>query len=845
MGNLNISDEALKKLRYDDIKLYYETIFNSKMFADYSMEHVHIEAKNLKNVASMHNGVDATDFLNLNEEAQINYLTNTCPLNIVQYLENEEILSKYKDIIFKRIIDNQDLIFYYAQNYATSFIISLDLSRLIATNIILNKLYLSKITDDNLVTLLYLIDKDFEHKEVLLDEVKSRIDNGKVLFDKHNITVPLIFFEVNESLTAFSKLPVEYQDKVKSLGIENWKEVPEDIRHIKWDSSGLFQQLSVAKQYANGYLGENGLRIIRDLIKVNPNFVFDINYELLNEDIINILGIEFVKKVCSFNKESFKLVSMYQNDRELFESYARIVNEYFRNDTLKTGYEVSIGLLDFFFDNSEYLKTIDLTALNTMDFINYVMLNQKFDSKTVDYTKNYSEDFISKCDDEFEAKYNSSFYKDDIKKIFVKKYFSITYNEAKELVKEFSAELGLLKEFDDTGKLCEVIRILDKLINENDKKTIKDMYYNNNIFINSTEMISINNKLRQYISSKYVSKIDQTDKLMQARIRQDKIRKVPVNGKEVQIIPIDDNFSFIVYSSNTSYKGDKELVNNSYIDSWYQIDNAKTHGIATSYISNINTGTAPVCGNGVLYAFTNLEASKIIGMGPHDINSHISDYGGKSGEQNRYLSPDNMSLDSVRLYNEFMLERDSIKPNYIIIFTGATEENIKSALAAAAEWDIPIVEINKTKLAKKQMKNVTKLVNDFKDNKNFNSLEQAIRLFEAHTSGFKLNHIPDSAPDDLTRSINHESLRHIFDTSIIKTAIKEVALTSNQEELEQIKNILNEILAKYEYANDMFNKHLPKTESTLNINELIEYIDTLINQNSLNTIPEDDNVKTV
>ena len=44
----------------------------------------------------------------------------------------------------------------------------------------------------------------------------------------------------------------------------------------------------------------------------------------------------------------------------------------------------------------------------------------------------------------------------------------------------------------------------------------------------------------------------------------------------------------------------------------------------------------------------------------------------------------------------------------------------------------------------------------------------------------------------------------------------------------QIKNILNEILAKYEYANDMFNKHLPKTESTLNINELIEYIDTLI-----------------
>ena len=845
MTNLNISDETLRRLRNENIKLYYETFFNSKMFEEYSLNHVHVKAEYLKNVSSMHNALEPSEFIKLSEEEQIDYINNACPLNVALYLENEEISIKYKDIIMKRIIKNQDLIFYYCQNYATTFIVSIDLSKILVTDIIMNPEYLSKVSDDNLVTLLYLMDKDFEYKDVLLEEVKKRINNGKALFDKHNITISLIFFEVNESLAAYNKISDEYKDKVKELGLENWKKLPDNIRHLKWQSNSLFQQLSIAKQYCNGSLGEKGLDIIKELAQINPNYISAINCEILNDDIIDILGIEFVKKVCCYDNMSIKLVSIYKNDRELFESYARIVNDYFKNDTLKTGYQVSSELLDFFFDNSEYLKTIDLTALNSMEFINYVILIQKQDKKTIDYTINYKDDLKNKCDEEFESKYKKSYNKEDLKRIFVKKYFSISLNEAKELVNEFSLELNLLKEYDETGRLYEVISILDKLISEEDNNKIRDMYYNNTIYIDSIEMISINNKLRKFISDKYVNEINKTDRLMQSRIRQGKVRNVSVKDKEVKIIPIDDNFSFIVYSSNTGYKGDKELVNNSYIDSWYQIDKAKTHGIATSYISNINIGSAPVCGNGVLYAFTNLDSNNILGMGPHDINSHISDYGGKSGEQNRYLSPENMSLDSLRLYNEFMLERDSVKPSYIIIYTGASEENIKSALTAAAEWDIPIIEINKTKLAKKQMENVKKLIDDFKENRNLNSLKTAIRLFEAHTSGFKLNSVPDSVVDDLTLSINHESLRYIFDKDIIKSAIKEVAITANYNELEQIKNILNEMLEKYNYVNNMNNKHLPNVKSTLDLEELIEYIQILINDNQLNSLDENNKEKIV
>ena len=112
MTNLNISDETLRRLRNENIKLYYETFFNSKMFEEYSLNHVHVKAEYLKNVSSMHNALEPSEFIKLSEEEQIDYINNACPLNVALYLENEEISIKYKDIIMKRIIKNQDLIFY-------------------------------------------------------------------------------------------------------------------------------------------------------------------------------------------------------------------------------------------------------------------------------------------------------------------------------------------------------------------------------------------------------------------------------------------------------------------------------------------------------------------------------------------------------------------------------------------------------------------------------------------------------------------------------------------------------------------------------------------------------------
>ena len=72
----------------------------------------------------------------------------------------------------------------------------------------------------------------------------------------------------------------------------------------------------------------------------------------------------------------------------------------------------------------------------------------------------------------------------------------------------------------------------------------------------------------------------------------------------------NNDFSFIVHSSDTGFVVEKELVNDSYKETWKNIS-PKTHGLSTSYISDINIGSAQVQGTGVLYAFTNLNSNDI------------------------------------------------------------------------------------------------------------------------------------------------------------------------------------------------------------------------------------------
>ena len=62
------------------------------------------------------------------------------------------------------------------------------------------------------------------------------------------------------------------------------------------------------------------------------------------------------------------------------------------------------------------------------------------------------------------------------------------------------------------------------------------------------------------------------------------------NGKKVTIIPMHDNFNFLITSTDTGYKEKKEIKNNSFVDTYKNIDDTNVDKTSTTYIDNNNLG---------------------------------------------------------------------------------------------------------------------------------------------------------------------------------------------------------------------------------------------------------------
>ena len=158
------------------------------------------------------------------------------------------------------------------------------------------------------------------------------------------------------------------------------------------------------------------------------------------------------------------------------------------------------------------------------------------------------------------------------------------------------------------------------------------------------------------------------------------------------MIELEDDFSMLVYSSDTGFVVDIKKLEEETFVKLFNNQAGKTHGISTSYITNSNIGSAPVGDNGVLYGFTPKNVDDIRTMGAQDIGSYIADYGYWANTAQQFIMADDMSKYTTRLYNEFMINRDGLIPDYIVLFSDASQNVYNNSLKAASEFNIPIIK---------------------------------------------------------------------------------------------------------------------------------------------------------
>ena len=707
---------------------------------------------------------------------------------------------------------------------------------------------LEQLEDRNLVRLLEYCGKGEVNSDNIVQEVRKRVENGSLLFNQSEFQKSIFGLKIKNLEKGFNNLPQDIRQQITQQSEEIITQyLPAELQSN--NNISIFQKLSIATLYKENKIDSKGEEIISELQSENMNNLTYFDFNILNPQITSSFDKEFIKTIGKYPDLSYKITALAETNPDLFEIYKQAVQVAKSDDSLNNQYVVNLNMLDFLFENQAALKDMNINNTNIDDLIEYCLYyNVNFlshpDSKKIraDFNNDFHKEIDNKCDEQFnsskekaerlsEEEFSSEFllnsYLNDMKSAYLQKYFSLTMDEAQSFLNKYGNHLDEISEYlqDEDGQQLEtVVNYLEKIVNISDRNELTTLYENQDFRITAEELLALDSIAREKYAKTYEESFQKTQDTIEELLPS--AENVEYNGVTIKIIDAPEEFSMLVHSSETGFTTEsKELVNDSYIDTWNNIDNPQTHGLATSFISNQNLGTAPVKGTGVIYGFYNLTSQDIYEMGPYDLNSHIANYGFRTGNQQEFISADNISSNTRREYNEFVLSRAESKPSCVIITTDMDQQLLDNAYKAASEWGIPIIKIDRSIVATNQMEQTKEYIKQFEQNKNVEDLQRAIDVFESGKSGFGLNRTNTT---ETFEGRDNTALEGIYDSSVIDTAIenymKELSdSNASRAQWQELYDVLQQEQQKYT-TNDIMNSVIPKTASSIDLNQYLEDI---------------------
>ena len=770
------------------------------------------------------------DFVKTSIDEQINTIQTINLSKLVKIVESNDLSLEVKNALNQRLIDEQD-------------IVTLGVSILSRDNffkyIISNPYLLESMSNNNLVRIMSAVPKsDTSGINNIYSEISKRFDSGDIVFNTCFMQENL-FFQKDVVLQALMNLPTDLKDKFLYKANEIITTyLPKEFADI--DFGYIYQKLSLSEMIKNNKIDSNGMRIIKELYNENRNSFKTFNFNLLDSNIIKDFDSNFIKEIGKYDNLSHRLLELH-NSTNAYNAFVNIYKDSIGDNSLNNLYFKIKHSLNFLFENKKSLEGIEkIESYNLLDYI--LSRNKKFGKNNKNIKIGFSNDYHTNLNNECDALFNKQYdlynkHPDlklydikEMKNLYFQKYFSMTIDDAEALIFKYYDHIDeIIKYMDDADgqRSLIVLEYLKKITDIDDPNYLKEIYENQEFRITNEEIFYIDDILRKKYSQSYADALKNTESIL---FDKSILNQVIYDGNVVNIVDANDKFALLVHSSDSGLVKNKKLINNSFIDTWNNIDNAATHGLSTSFITNTNIGSCPVKDNGVLYGFTNIKSSDIKMMGSYDINSNIADFGFSSNNLQQFISADNISKNTTRVYNEFVLSRNEIKPTCVVLFNDASDKVIQNTYKAAAEWNIPVFKIDKAKLAERNVQTITSLLYDFNETKDLSKLQKSIELYESNVSGFKLNTIVSDK--DVTSSIDNSAFISTFDstniTSIINNYVNSMIKNDNKEELGKLLSIFEQVKIAYDISNENGTDAIAHTQSNLNLGELINKIKGVI-----------------
>lgn len=506
--------------------------------------------------------------------------------------------------------------------------------------------------------------------------------------------------------------------------------------------------------------------IINRAIAFNSEILMTINYELLDKRFHKIYegnGFEKLFSLCVYRDIQDIIVQIgnprnFDNeiDYELGDKRLELLNRMLTSAlTDKKGNKVlewipyyskiikglnsKPGLLNYF---ANHIDELDEKRLATLT--NHILGNHSFRISTIEDLDNY-EDIRNEW---INMKSNSSLNR-EVKDAAFEKVFGISIKTAEELLPYCDGVLMSKDSFHP--HIVEFVKVVKQIINEENMDLLRETIkaFEKSEALDEKAIIHFRTMLKKDYLKEYNKVLfDPTGKSPDRILGG--VRLYHAGGKNG-----DQDFSLCIHavgaymsSSDTSSK------KFNFKDDWNRplISN---HGICSSFISSNHLGTA--INRSVIYGFTDYEEGSLLLSGPTDIYSSNESFDtmGDEDKKSKYLLPRDMVDQTRHTHNEMVFERrignQKRQPNYIVLMCDDYDKAILKyhtlkalgrysvfkktlsysheareadaihyALKAANDFGIPIVVVEREKVAKQQHKKIMTKLEEFKNDTEMN-----------------------------------------------------------------------------------------------------------------------------
>lgn len=723
---------------------------------------------------------------------------------------------KQRKELIKKIIEEQDIVALYTYDgFNKSLGIMQEYSKGILYSglkkfILQNSEMLKKFTTKNLYTLLAST-YDESEKQIINEQIAERLEKEDFFCEDIDSEA---FLHPIHTYDSFGKIDKDVRNKINIKLEKQLKELGKEYEIIDKNIKNYTDAANFLKYYNDGIFNNDKIAMINKFIEKDSKALEYMNFGIFKDNIFEI-GSEFCEYISKFPTISYQLIFLEEKSPEIFKKISERFKNY--NDIKENLDEIEV-LITYCARNAFDLKekNIEIEDLLECAYRN----SNEFKLINVECGEGYKK----RLNQELDKQYTNA---KDIKEklnIYMNKKYSLSLSGAKDLLKDFGTDIENLELSEETKKL---FLELGEIVNLEDEKEIDRLFKENEMTYSTIQVKKIKNEIAKECAKDFSKEFNNTDEKIKNKIKNNEnVANIEYKGKKIPCVKLKENFNLLVHSTDAEFVNTKNSVEN-FAEDWSSGKDKKNHIISTSYINQDFLGMAPVAKNGVRYAFSNLEKSKLKLMGVTDLNTYSNSFAYDSVKR-QYMSSKTLVYNSRRVYSEFGIEREGTIPDYVVICDDDLPEVIENSYKAASQFEIPIIYINKAEIEKEQIKNLEDMLGKFRNTKDTEVLHKLINTYETNMAGWLLNR-SDEIQDDKSHTANVDNTRFKEDfkqiQSQIEDTVKEYFKESKENKISdnKISEIISILLDEIElYEGCEETKPISKTRVSFNVQELLQ-----------------------